>query len=73
MTIWRCLQLFGIACLTVVVLTHVAEHFQIFPSMGWGKPTSAGHYLDLISAILGCTSLLLGMVGSVAAKRKITP
>jgi hypothetical protein len=72
-TIWRRLQLFGVACLTVVVLTHVAEDFQIFPSMGWGKPTSAGHYLDLVSAIIGCALLLLGMLGSASAKRKITP
>src|SRR5215831_4986815 len=46
----RFLVLFGAACLTVVVLTHVAEMFGIFPGMGWGMPNSAGHYLDLVSA-----------------------
>ena len=40
---------------SVVVLTHVAETFRILPVMGWGLPNSAGHYLDLASAVLGCT------------------
>src|SRR5262245_26724582 len=51
----RLLQMFGAACLIVVVLTHVAETLDLFPSMGWGQPNSPGHYLDLISAILGGT------------------
>ena len=38
--IWLCLQLLSIACLIVVVLTHVAEHFQIFPLMGGDGPTA---------------------------------
>jgi hypothetical protein len=37
--------------LIVVALTHVAEAFNIFPSMGWGLPDSPGHYLDLASAV----------------------
>ena len=59
MTIWRLLQLIGAGCLVVVVLTHVAETFKLFPIMGWGLRTSSGHYLDLISAVLGCTLLPL--------------
>jgi hypothetical protein len=43
--IWRFLQLLGAVCLVIVVLTHIAEVFQIFPTMGWGLPNSAGHYL----------------------------
>ena len=58
------LQLFGLACLVVVVLTHVTEHFKVFPSMGWGQPGSVGHYLDLVSAVLGFTLLGLGLAGS---------
>jgi hypothetical protein len=50
----------GTACLVVVILTHIAEVFHIFPSMGWGQPRSAGHYLDLAGAILGCTLVPLG-------------
>jgi hypothetical protein len=64
MTIWRALQLFGLACLVVVVLTHVTEHFKVFTSMGWGQPASLGHSLDLMSAVLGCTLLALGLAGS---------
>jgi hypothetical protein len=66
-TIWRLLQLIGAGCLVVVVLTHVAEAFKLFPTMGWGLPTSPGHYLDLISAVLGCTLLPLGFLGNAIA------
>ena len=64
MTIGRCLLLVGSACLLIVVLTHVAEAFHIFPVMGWGLPNSIGHYLDLASAILGVMLLLLGFVAN---------
>jgi hypothetical protein len=50
----------GAVCLIVVVLTHVAERFDIFPAMGWGLPHSPGHYLDLASAILSCVLIPLG-------------
>ncbi len=59
MTIGRILLLLGSGFLILVVLTHIAEAFHIFPAMGWGLPNSAGHYLDLVSAILGCTFLPL--------------
>ena len=57
-------------CVVVVVLTHVAEAFKLFPIMGWGLPTSPGHYLDLISAVLGCTLLPLGFLGNAIARWK---
>ena len=66
----RFLMLFGAVCLTIVVLTHVAETFGLFPSMGWGQPDSAGHYLDLASAVLGCTLLPVGLIASFIARRK---
>ncbi len=47
------LALAGLCCLAIVVLTHIAERWHIFPGMGWGLPDSPGHYLDLVSAILG--------------------
>jgi hypothetical protein len=62
-SVWRVLQIFGVICLTIVVLTHVAETLHLFPGMGWGQPTSIGHYIDLVSAILGCALLLLGFLG----------
>jgi hypothetical protein len=67
---WRLLQIFGAACLAVVILTHVAERFDLFPSMGWGLPHSPGHYLDLISAILGCILLTIGFFGNALMRRK---
>jgi hypothetical protein len=64
-TIWRVLQIVGAIFVGLVVLTHVAERFQIFPGMGWGLSNSPGHYLDLASAILGCSLLALGFLGNV--------
>jgi hypothetical protein len=49
------LQLFGAIGLTMVVLAHVCEVFQLLPWMRWGAPDSLGHYLDLASAVLGLT------------------
>lgn len=59
---WSLLQLIGAACLLIVVLTHVCEALSLFPWMRWGAPHSAGHYLDLLSAILGVTFLPAGYV-----------
>ena len=64
MTIGRCLLLLFV-CLVIVVLTYVAEMLQIFPDMGWGLPNSRGHYLDLVSAVLGSTLLIASAVLSV--------
>jgi hypothetical protein len=44
-------------CLVVVVLTHIAERFDLLPAMGWGLPDSPGHYLNLVSAVLGIVLL----------------
>lgn len=49
----RAFALGGLFFLGIVVLTHIAERFHIFPGMGWGQPGSPGHYVDLFSAILG--------------------
>jgi hypothetical protein len=64
------LQFFGLACLGVVILAHVAEKLHVFPRMGWGLPDSPGHYLDLVSAILGATSLLAAFALRIGARRK---
>ena len=71
MTVGRIFILFGLACLLIVVLTHVAEAVHIFPAMGWGLPNSVGHYLDLVSAILGVTLLLLGFITRALTRAKI--
>ena len=51
--VWSFLQLVGAGCLVVVVLAHISEALHLFPWMHWGLEHSAGHYLDLSSAVLG--------------------
>lgn len=59
-TICSFLQVLGAGCLVVVVLAHVCEALQLFPSMHWGLRHSAGHYLDFWSAVLGLVLFPLG-------------
>jgi hypothetical protein len=59
-TVSTFLQLVGAGCLTVVVLTHICEAFDLVPWMEWGLPNSAGHYLDLVSAVLGLVLFPIG-------------
>ena len=54
------LQLLGAGCLVIVVLAHICEALHLFRSMEWGLERSAGHYLDLASAVLGLTTFPLG-------------
>jgi hypothetical protein len=54
-TVCSVLQLLGAGCLVLVVLTHVSEALHLFPWMRWGLEDSAGHYLDLLGAVLGLT------------------
>jgi succinate dehydrogenase/fumarate reductase cytochrome b subunit len=64
------LQLLGAACLVVVVLAHVCEALRIFPGMRWGREGSPGHYLDLVSAILGITLFPIGYLLHARAPRR---
>lgn len=63
------LQLLGSGCLVLVVLTHVCEGLQVLRWMHWGLQDSAGHYLDMSSAVLGLTLFPIGYVLSAFAKR----
>jgi hypothetical protein len=65
------LQLFGATCLVVVIVTHVCEAMQLLASMGWGAEHSAGHYLDLSSAILGLASFPLGYLLQALERRRV--
>jgi len=56
--------------LVIVVLSHLAEAFQLLPTMGWGRPRSAGHYIDLVSAVLGLVLFPLGYSLRRFAKRR---
>jgi hypothetical protein len=51
-------QTVGLSCFGIMALTHVFEAFAIFPSLGWGKPRSIGHYADLIAALSGVALLV---------------
>ena len=70
MTVGRIFLLVAAICLLIVVLTHVAEAFRIFPAMGWGLPNSFGHYVDLVSAFFGVTLLLLGFLIETLTRRR---
>lgn len=54
------LQLVGAGFLVVVVLAHVSEAFHLLSWMRWGRDDSLGHYLDLLSTILGLTMFPVG-------------
>ena len=68
-TVCSFLQLLGAGCLVVVVLTHVCEAPHLFPLMHWGVDHSAGHYLDLWSAVFGLTLFPLGYLFHTINKR----
>ena len=59
-TLFLFMQLFGAACIVVVVLAHVCEALHLFVGMGWGLEHSAGHYMDLAAAVVGLTLFPLG-------------
>ena len=64
------LLLLATLCFIVVALTHVFEALGILSGLGWGRPGSLGHYVDLAAAILGLTLLALG-VGVVIVRRSL--
>ena len=68
--VYSFVQLLGAGCLVVVVLTHVAEALHVFPSMHWGQQRSAGHYLDLWSAVLGLTLFPAGYLLQALTKQR---
>lgn len=59
-TISSLLQLLGASGLMVVLLTHIAEAFELLSWMHWGSEHSAGHYIDLGGAILGLILFPIG-------------
>ena len=65
------LQLFGAACLLMVVFTHIFEALHLFPWMRWGNEQSVGHYLNFSSALLGFTFFPLGYLLHAVLHRPI--
>jgi len=66
------LQLVGSGCLVVVVLTHLSEALHMFPLMHWGLEHSAGHYLDLSSAVLSLTLFPTGYLLHAVRTKRLT-
>lgn len=64
-------QLIGSIFLMVVVFAHVAEQFRILPAMGWGQAESAGHYLDLMSAVAGSILFTFRYLSRRLGKRRL--
>jgi hypothetical protein len=67
------LQPIGADCLLLVVLTHIAEALHWFPSMRWGEPNSVTHYVDLFSAALGVSALVVAIGLRVVRARSSPP
>lgn len=63
------MQLVGASCIVLVVLTHVCEALRLFPAMHWGLEHSAGHYLDLVGAVLGLTLFPAGYFHALRPSR----
>ena len=59
-TVWCVLQVVGAGAIVVVIVAHVCEALHLLPWMGWGLEHSPGHYVDLLSAVLGATLFPLG-------------
>ena len=66
---WSLLQVLGAACFALVVLAHVCEALQLFPSMRWGLEDSVGHYIDLWSGVLGLALFSIGYLIYALNKR----
>ena len=66
-------QMLGAGFLLTVVATHIAEATHVLASLGWGRANSAGHYLDLSSAVLGLVLLFLGLSLEAMERRRDRP
>lgn len=61
-------QVLGAGGLVVVILAHLCEGLHLFSGMGWGLKHSAGHYLDLCSAVLALILFPVGYLLHALAK-----
>lgn len=62
------LQVVGAGSLVVVIFSHLCEALHLLPWMGWGLEHSPGHYVDLLSAVLGATLFPLGYLVDAFAR-----
>lgn len=64
-------QLLGAIFALIVVLAHIAEAFDVWPSTGWGKPHTVGHRTDLISEVPSV--IFLSVAAILALSRVLAP
>ncbi len=64
------LQLIGAGGILIVGMAHLAETAQLLPFMGWGRPDSLGHYVDLAGAIVGGTVFPGGYLAHALTARR---
>ena len=69
-TVWTFLQFLGAGSLVLVALTHVSEALHLFPWMHWGLEDSPGHFLDLLSAVVGLTLFPIGYLLHALTKQR---
>jgi hypothetical protein len=62
------MQLIGAGSLLIVIWVHILEALHLLAFMHWGEAHSAGHYVDLASAIAGLTLAPTGIALRVLAK-----
>ena len=70
-TTWLFLQLVGGAGVAIVAIAHLCEALNVLPWMGWGRVSSAGHYLDLLGAVLGIVFFPIGYLLHALTGRKV--
>ena len=56
--------------MTVVVLTHLCEALDLFTWVQCGLPDSAGHYLDLVSAVFCLVLFPIGYLWQAITTRE---
>jgi hypothetical protein len=71
-TVMAFVQFIGSMFLLVVIFAHTAEAFTLFPSLGWGRTATLGHYIDLGSAIGSAILLPVGYFGRRFTRHKIS-
>src|SRR6185312_5067841 len=64
------MQLIGASALVLVVVTHMREALHLFAAMHWGQENGAGHYLDLVSAVIGFSSFPTGYLMQAFRERR---
>lgn len=56
-------------CFIVVALTHVFEAHRVLTALGWGRPDTLGHYIDLAAAVSAIVFAVVGLVIIAARQR----